>query len=143
MNNEITKKPGCNVLLVDDNEDVAMLIKAHLSDPNVHLTVSNSGREGVQAFKDGSFDLVLMDLQMPDLDGFEATRAIRFWERQKHLPATPIAALTASSSADAVSELFASGCDLYLSKPISRNVLLQTVGQYFASRRQSKAAVCA
>ena len=140
MNNETTKKPGCSVLLVDDNADVATLIKAHLSDPNVSLTVSNNGREGVQAFKDGSFDLVLMDLQMPDLDGFEATRAIRFWERQKHLSPTPIAALTASSSSEAVTGLFDSGCDLYLSKPISRNVLLQTVGQYFASRRQSRTA---
>ena len=139
MKSETARKPTCNVLLVDDNHAVAMLIKTQLSDPNVNVTVSTNGREGIQAFKDGAFDVVLMDLHMPDVDGYEATRAIRFWERLKGLPSTPIRALTGSYSPVAVSELFNSGCDLYLSKPISRNVLLQTVGQYFAASQREQA----
>jgi two-component system sensor histidine kinase BarA len=133
--NEPAKKTPCKVLLVDDNHDVASLITEHLRDPQISLTVSTSGPEGIQAFQREPFDVVLMDLQMPGMDGYEATRAIRFWERQKHLRPAAIAALTASTSSEALSDLFVAGCDIYLPKPVTRNVLLQTVGQYFTKSR--------
>ncbi len=126
---------SCNVLLVDDSHDIATLVQAHLSDPSIHVTVSTNGWDGIETFKQSPFDLVLMDIQMPGLDGCEATRAIRFWERQNHRRPTPIAALTAASSTIALNEVYQSGCTQYLPKPISRNVLLQTVSQYFLSSR--------
>ncbi len=121
----------CRVLLVDDNSDMADLISTHLKDPRIILTIATGGREGIEAFKDGSPDLVLMDIQMPEVDGYEATRAIRFWENRKNLRPTPIAALTSFESAAALSEIFISGCTTYLRKPVTRSVLLQTVNQYF------------
>jgi CheY-like chemotaxis protein len=124
-------KSTCKVLLVDDNSDMAALISAHLNDPRITLKIATSGREGIEAFKDGSVDLVLMDIQMPEIDGYEATRAIRFWENRNDLCPTPIAALTSFDSTEALSEIFISGCTTYLRKPVTRNVLLQTVSQYF------------
>ena len=115
-----------NVLLVDDNEDVAVLVKQYLKDPRIALTVANNGRDGFETFKNGGFDLVLMDIEMPVLDGLEATKAIRLWENQKDLEKTPIAALTARTSMDTLSEIYAAGCTQYLAKPIAKNVLLQT-----------------
>ncbi len=141
MNNSHSKT--CNVLLVDDSSDVAALVKAYLTDPRIALTVSQGGREGVRAFKTTAFNLVLMDVQMPDLNGYEATRAIRFWEAHNDLRPTPIAALTACESPSAVAELFASGCTQYLRKPITKNILLQTVAQYFSSPSSWPQAECA
>jgi CheY-like chemotaxis protein len=129
---------SCRVLLIDDDRDIAALISAHLTDPRITLKIASGGREGINTFKDGSIDLVLMDIQMPETDGYEATRAIRFWESRNNLSPTPIAALTSFDSTDALSEIFNSGCTTYLHKPISRNVLLQTVSQYF---RASQVAV--
>jgi two-component system, NarL family, sensor histidine kinase BarA len=126
-------KHVCSVLLVDDSSDVAALVKAYLADPRISLTVSAGGKEGIETFKNGCFDLVLMDVEMPGVDGNDATKAIRFWETRNDLRPTPIAALTALESPAAVSEMFSSGCTQYLRKPITKNTLLQTVAQYFAS----------
>ena len=128
------------VLLVDDNEDVALLVEQYLNDPRIALSVARDGREGIEVFKEGGFDLVLMDIEMPLLDGLEATKAMRLWEHQKDLVETPIAALTARSSMETLSEIYAAGCTQYLAKPISRNVLLQTLGQYSESSRRAATA---
>jgi CheY-like chemotaxis protein len=138
--NENAYRKSCNVLLIDDNPDMATLVKAYLKDPKVRITVSCNGREGVEAFKNDTFDLVLMDVQMPELDGYEATRAIRFWERQKDLRPTPIAALTACSATETLIEVYLAGCTQYLTKPISKNVLLQTLAQYVSASRRVGAA---
>src|SRR5579872_3959730 len=60
--------PKYKVLLVEDNNDSVAITRAFLSDPSIHLTVSADGEQGVRAFKDSSFDLVLKDIQMPILD---------------------------------------------------------------------------
>lgn len=78
-----------------------------------------------------------MDIQMPETDGYEATRAIRFWETRQNLCPTPIAALTSFETAEALTEMFASGCITYLRKPVSRNVLLQTVSHYFRASQMN------
>ena len=141
MPNTSSNRKSCNVLLIDDSVDIAVVVKAYLNDPKINLTVSSSGREGIDKFKNTPFDLVLMDLQMPEVDGYEATRAIRFWERQNDRRPTPIAALTASSSSDALSEVFDSGCTHYLPKPVTRNILLQTVSQYYSASRSADEAL--
>ncbi len=141
MNETQAQNRSCSVLLVDDNADIATLIKVYLDNSRTTLTVSTNGQEGIDAFKKGSFDLVLMDLQMPGVDGYQATKAIRLWETENHLRPTPIAALTASSSPAAVECIFNSGCSHYLLKPITRITLLQTVGQHSASARSRAHAV--
>lgn len=140
INSTELSRSSCRVLVVDDNRDVAALISAHLNDPRIILKIATSGREGIETFKDGSIDLVFMDIQMPEIDGYEATRAIRFWESRNNLCPTPIAALTSFQSTQALSEIFISGCTTYLHKPISRNILLQTVNQYFRASQVDAAA---
>ena len=127
------------VLLVEDSRDSAALVKAYLKDPLIHLTVSADGEKGLQAFKQSVFDLVLMDIQMPVLDGCAAALAIRHWEVENSLAPTPITALTASSTASELSRIFTSGCSNYLPKPVTKEILLQTVRQFLHSRPKSAA----
>jgi CheY-like chemotaxis protein len=120
------------VLLVEDNRDTVALVKAYLKDPRIQLTVSSDGEQGFKEFKDSLFDLVLMDIQMPVLDGCAATVLIRRWEVENSLRATPITALTALSTPDQLARIFTSGCSNYLPKPISKAILLQTVRQFLS-----------
>jgi len=122
------------VLLVEDSHDSVAVTKAFLNDPRIHVTVSRDGEQGIREFKDSVFDLVLMDIQMPVLDGCAATLAIRRWEIEKSLTPTPITALTASASAGDLAKIFASGCSNYLPKPVTKTILLQTVRQFFRAQ---------
>jgi CheY-like chemotaxis protein len=118
------------VLLVEDNRDSVLVTKAFLNDPRIQVTVSGDGEQGVKAFKDSAFDLVLMDIQMPVLDGCAAALAIRRWEIENSLTPTPITALTASSTVADLAKIFASGCSSYLPKPVTKTILMQTVRQF-------------
>ena len=75
----------------------------------------------------GDYDLVLMDIQMPEVDGFAATRAIRKWEQENGRKRTPIIALTASVFGEAVRLTQAAGCDAHVGKPIGRATLLRAI----------------
>ena len=85
-----------SILLADDSEDNRMLIHSYLKDTGYRLDDADNGAIAVAKLKVGNYDLVLMDIQMPVMDGLEATRAIRDWERERGLWRTPILALTAS-----------------------------------------------
>jgi CheY-like chemotaxis protein len=121
------------VLLVDDSQDSVAIVKAYLNDPRIQVTVSNDGEQGIRAFKDSVFDLVLMDIQMPGVDGCAATLAIRHWEVDNSLPPTPITALTASSTAGELARIFTSGCSNYMPKPVTKSILLQMVRQFLSA----------
>jgi two-component system, sensor histidine kinase and response regulator len=90
------------------------------------VTVANNGREALAATERQEFDLVLMDVQMPELDGYEATQAIRMRERQsdRHLP---IIAVTAHALKGDEARCLAAGMDAYVSKPISAAELYQAI----------------
>jgi len=120
------------VLLIEDNYDSVAATQAFLNDPRIQVTVSGDGEQGFKAFKNSVFDLVLMDIQMPVLDGCEAALAIRRWEIEHSLMPTPITALTASSTAGDLARIFASGCSGYLPKPVTKAILLQTVRQHLS-----------
>jgi CheY-like chemotaxis protein len=77
--------------------------------------------------KTGNYDLVLMDIQMPIMDGYEAMRRIRLWEKECARVRTRIIALTASALGSDVSRCLEAGADLHLSKPIKKRLLLATV----------------
>lgn len=123
----------CRVLVVDDSPDMVQLLNAYLSDPKIHVTIARNGLEGLAAFRDSVFDLVLMDMEMPEMNGYAATISIRNWEEERNLPRTPIAALTAASDFGASNRILLAGCTMHLSKPILRETLLQIVKQ-FATR---------
>jgi CheY-like chemotaxis protein len=122
------------VLVIEDSPDMVRLLNAYLADPNIHVTVARNGLEGLAAFRDSVFDLVLMDMEMPEMNGYAATISIRSWETERHLPRTPIAALTAASDFGASNRILLAGCTMHLSKPIMRETLLQIVKQFASSR---------
>jgi CheY-like chemotaxis protein len=80
-----------------------------------------------------------MDLHMPEINGYEAIRQIRSWERDHGLPRTPIIALTAAVPEDSLQESLEAGCDSHLSKPVRRSTLLNTLREVITAARGSPA----
>ena len=121
------------VLLIEDNpvnQEVAMLI---LSEIGCHTEIAADGRAGLHVYQEAAYDLVLMDCQMPNMDGFAATRAIREWERRMGKSATPIIALTANTLKDDRERCLAAGMNGYLSKPLSIHKLKNIMANYLNS----------
>lgn len=120
------------VLLVDDNETNLLLGSMILEGMGVTVTQVVSGEQAVQLAMMESFDLVLMDLSMPGIDGFEATRRIRDWKGEDDLP---IVALTAYASSEQQAESLASGMNGHLTKPIERDRLAATLDKWLQKEK--------
>ncbi len=118
-----------HILLVEDNPDNRMLIKAYLKKTPHTLDEAENGSLAVEMYKEGKYDLVFMDVQMPVMDGHEATRLIRAWEQEQNLGRTVIVSLTAHAIKEEVDKCMAAGCDTHLSKPIKKATLLQTINE--------------
>ncbi|MBF0371103.1 MAG: PAS domain S-box protein [Magnetococcales bacterium] len=127
------RRGEATILLVDDAEENRLLVAAYLKKSAYQLKEVADGVEAVEAFQSGIFDLVLMDIQMPRMDGYEATRAIRQWEQAQGQPPTPIIALTAHAMKNDADEALRSGCDLHLTKPIRKARLLEVISQFIGS----------
>jgi PAS domain S-box-containing protein len=119
-----------NILVAEDSEDNRFLLEAYLSKQPYELSFVENGQEAVEIFEARHFDLVLMDVQMPVMDGLEAVRRIRHLERETNRPATPILALTANALLEDVERSHAAGCDSHLSKPISKEKLLTAIESF-------------
>jgi two-component system, NarL family, sensor histidine kinase BarA len=115
------------ILCVDDNPANLLLVQTLLDDLGAQVSAVDSGYAAIEAVQRGSFDLVFMDVQMPGMDGRQATEAIRQWESEQGRSATPIVALTAHALANEKRILLQSGLDDYLTKPISERQLAQVV----------------
>lgn len=105
------------LLLVEDNEVNAIISRASLETLGARVTWAADGLSAVRAFEASRFDAVLMDCQMPGIDGFEATALMRQWERQRDVSRTPIIALTANALLGDREMCIANDMDDYLSKP--------------------------
>jgi two-component system sensor histidine kinase BarA len=115
------------VLCVDDNPANLLLVQTLLEDMGAKVLAVESGYAAVKAVQTETFDLVLMDVQMPGMDGRQSTEAIRQWETERHCTPLPIVALTAHAMANEKRALLQSGMDDYLTKPISERQLAQVV----------------
>ncbi|EJM16690.1 signal transduction histidine kinase [Pseudomonas sp. GM21] len=115
------------VLCVDDNPANLLLVQTLLEDMGAKVLAVESGYAAVKAVHNETFDLVLMDVQMPGMDGRQSTEAIRLWESERHCTPLPIVALTAHAMANEKRALLQSGMDDYLTKPISERQLAQVV----------------
>jgi signal transduction histidine kinase/ActR/RegA family two-component response regulator len=115
---------GVRILAADDNETNRLILAALLEPAGVALTFAADGREAVTAFCSAAFDLVLMDIQMPNMTGVEATRAIRAAEQRTR---TPILALSANVMAHQVEDYLAAGMDGVVAKPIQAQVLFAAI----------------
>ncbi|MBH3431204.1 response regulator [Pseudomonas alkylphenolica] len=120
-------QPLPKVLCVDDNPANLLLVQTLLEDLGAEVLAVDSGFAAVQAVQDERFDLVLMDVQMPGMDGRECTEQIRRWESSQSGAPLPIVALTAHAMANEKRALLHSGMDDYLTKPISERQLAQVV----------------
>ncbi|RZI96727.1 MAG: response regulator, partial [Rubrivivax sp.] len=94
------------------------------------ITRARDGEQALAALRAGDFDLVLMDMLMPRLDGLSATRQWRAIEAAEGMQRTPIVALTANAFDTDVQQSLAAGCDAHLTKPISLAALLQALAKY-------------
>jgi two-component system sensor histidine kinase/response regulator len=115
------------ILLAEDAPDNRFLIQAYLKKLPYRIEIAENGHVAIEKFKAIRPDLVLMDVQMPEIDGLAATRAIRQWESAQGLSPTPIIALTASALAEDVKRSLAAGCDDHISKPVRKPVLLAAI----------------
>jgi PAS domain S-box-containing protein len=118
------------ILVAEDSPDNRLLVRAYLKTGPYIVTFVEDGQAAVQAFFEGSFDLVLMDVQMPVMDGLSATRTIRERERELSSPPVPIVALTAHARQQDVGISKEAGCDFHLSKPISKRTLVETIENF-------------
>ncbi len=132
--------PALNILLVEDSPDNCTITMAYLEDTPFRIDVAENGASACEMFKAKKYDLVLMDRQMPVMDGLTATRTIRAWEQSAGRPATPIIALTASALKGDREMCLAAGCTAFLTKPIKQDVLLQAIAEHCISTPQSPAA---
>ncbi|HET8708481.1 MAG TPA: response regulator, partial [Pseudomonadales bacterium] len=127
---------SCRVLIVEDNPVNQMVLRGLLKRCNSLFSVAENGMEAITALKDGAekFDLILMDCEMPILDGYETTRQIRAWESANSLPRTPIIALTAHALQDYREKAMNAGMDDYLTKPINPAELERILSLYIYER---------
>ena len=126
----ISAAPTARVLIVDDNKDNASLLEVVLKRNGYHTTVSSSGRDALNNFKKKDFDLILMDVEMPEMDGIECSTFIRAWEKEQKKKETPILAITAHALKEYKTKCLKAGMNDFLSKPISPRLLKDTVNSW-------------
>jgi len=123
------------ILVVDDRIEGRMLIERYLREALYRVVTANNGAEAVEAFKKQRPSLILMDMEMPVMDGYSATRAIRELDGGQDVP---IIAMTAHEGAEEIRRCMEAGCTGYLGKPIRRQVLLETIYKYTAASGESE-----
>jgi CheY-like chemotaxis protein len=115
------------VLLADDSRDNVLLVHAYFKNLPYTIDDAENGAVAVEKFNNGSYDVVLMDIEMPVMDGYSATRAMRAIERVTGRRRVPILALTASVLTDALKKARDAGCDAHVAKPVKKATLLAAV----------------
>ncbi|MDO9016838.1 MAG: response regulator [Deltaproteobacteria bacterium] len=124
--------PPLRILLAEDSPDNCTIAVAYLEGTPYRVDIAETGTIACEMFAAGHYDLVLMDRQMPVMDGLTATRTIRAWEQANHRAPTPIIALTASALKGDREKCLAAGCTAFLTKPIKQEVLLQAIKEFSA-----------
>lgn len=126
-----------HILVVEDNKMNQMVMRKILSSfPDVTFALANNGQEAIDALKKDIYDIVLMDLQMPIMDGYEATRIIRSGELGKSINNIPIIAVTADALQETKNRVLDLGMNDYMTKPVNRDVLLKKI--YACNLNKSK-----
>ncbi len=119
-------RPFC-VLLVEDSPDNQTLVRAYLKKTSYQLDVASDGEIALDKFKNGHFDLILMDMNMPVMNGYDATKRIRDWEQVHGLHPTRIVALTALTLQGERTKILEAGCNAHITKPIKKQTLLKVL----------------
>ena len=130
---------GMRILLADDSEDNRYLIRSYLKRSQVEIEIAENGEIAARMFREGHYDVVLMDVEMPVMDGYQATAEIRRFEREKFenetgSPATPVLALTAHAFAEMAVRGMEAGFTALLTKPIRKVTLLEALVEHGAKQ---------
>ena len=126
--------PGLRVLLAEDQKINQKVIQLFLMPRQADLTIVENGAQALSAYRSGAFDLVLMDMQMPEMDGLTATRAIRDHECAAGRPRVPLVMLSANAMPHHIESTLAAGADLHIAKPLTAARLLAGIDQVMAAK---------
>ena len=128
-----------HILLAEDVEDNRDVVALYVKGTPYVLDMAENGAIAVEKFCANTYDLVLMDIQMPVMDGYQATEAIREWEREQQRVPTPIVAFTANAFKEDLEMSLAVGCIAHLTKPLRKQALLKAIAEH--ARRPSEQTV--
>jgi len=133
---DFSKVRSFNILLVEDSADNRLLIQTYFKRTSDNIDIAENGEIAVEKFKSGKYDLVLMDIQMPVMDGYTATGEIRKWEKENGKKETSIIALTAHAMVEDTQKSLDAGCTAHLTKPIKKATLIEAVARYAGKNQQ-------
>ena len=124
-----TERP-LRILLVEDSRDNRLLIQAYLKRTAYRMDMAENGQVAYDKFVAGAYDVVLMDMRMPIVDGYTATQMIRKWEREAGAAPTPIIALTAHALQEDAQKSLEAGCDARVAKPVKMMTLIEAINDH-------------
>ncbi len=139
LSTDLTGRP-LSILLADDSPDNRLLIAAYLKKSAYSLDEVEDGQAALDHFMTRAYDVVLMDIQMPVLDGYGAVREIRRWEADNGRGRTPIIALSAAALVADVQHAIEVGCDMHVSKPVKKSTLLKAIASAVENSQPDGAA---
>ena len=123
-----------HILIVEDNKINQIVVQNLLTAAGFTYDIANNGQEACSAVRNKKYDIILMDCQMPVMDGFEATDLIRKWEREQGRKQLSIIALTANATKEDVQKCFDVGMDAYCSKPIDAQAVIRQIEEWYQRR---------
>ncbi|MEO5367083.1 MAG: response regulator [Magnetococcus sp. WYHC-3] len=126
----LVPRPAARLLVVDDSADNRLLLRSYLKREPCLVLEAENGRQACEMFQAEPFDLVIMDVQMPVMDGYSATRLLRAWEQEQGRAPVPILALTAHAMKEDEALSLDAGCNCHLTKPMSKKQLIEILRHY-------------
>ena len=127
------------ILLVEDYEGNIIVLSYILEDMGLEFDVAKTGLQAVNLWRENHYDLILMDIQIPEMDGFTATRQIRYIEEEQHIDATPIIGMTAHALVGDKDKCIEAGMNAYLPKPIVEDDLKAAIVKYLDAKKKQAA----
>jgi signal transduction histidine kinase/ActR/RegA family two-component response regulator len=118
------------ILIADDTEDNRILFTRYLDNQPCEIIEAENGLEAIDKIKSEKFDIIFMDVQMPELDGYAATAQIREWEKSHDQAPTPIIALTAHALSEDRTKSIKAGCDDHITKPFKKKTILSVIEKF-------------
>ena len=122
------------VLIAEDTATGRDVIRKYLESTNFDLSFVENGRDAVSAAQATRFDIILMDVRMPEMDGLEAIRHIRSHEQAEGLERTPIVVVSANTAAEDVRDCIDAGADGHIAKPVARMDVLGAVSEFLSKK---------
>jgi CheY-like chemotaxis protein len=126
---------GNNILYIEDNPDNLMLVRRALESRGYRLLQAMTGVDGVTTAEKEEVDLILLDINLPDIDGYEVAHRLRHSSKKHALAYVPIIAVTANALKGDAEKALSAGCDVYMSKPINIRELWARVEGYLPSQQ--------